>query len=126
MRIEYSCTRTVFLIGKFAIKVPTGRYSFSSFLRGLIGNISEKNIYRSCSGEIREAICPIVFTLPLGLCVVMLRCSPLEPEETPDFIKLTHVGKWVLPCEHKIHSFGRLNGKIVAIDYGDHPHGDYK
>ncbi len=78
-------------------------------------------------------ICPILFYIPGGWITVMPRCTPLTNEEfstlnidrfwEQKFEKIcghtVFFGECKIPCEHKIDSFGWLNGQIVAIDYGD-------
>lgn len=75
-----------------------------------------------------ERLCPIKFKLPGGSLIVMPRCEPLTDDE---YIAEVYAGwdamcdratgevlSWSLPVEMKTCSFGRLNGKIVAVDYG--------
>ena len=55
-------TRAVFLIDKWAIKVPNFYYGWRPFLWGLLANIQEKEFSRMKLAE----LCPVVFSLPGG------------------------------------------------------------
>lgn len=104
----------VLLTRHWAIKFPTVMYGWKMFLYGLLGNMNE----RVWSGQ--RGLCPVRWSGPLGLVIVMPRCQPLTDAEfcaevSPKWGK----GKAHLPVvENKADSFGRLNGKIVAVDYG--------
>lgn len=78
-----------------------------------------------------KRLCPIRFAIPYGVLVVMPRCSELSTDE---FIAESgqvysrwraacdcstgEVRSYDLPVEMKPSSFGRLNGELVAFDYG--------
>lgn len=100
----------VLLTSKYAFKIPSMVYGWRLFVTGLLANIQEKQ----WSG--RKGLCPVIWSLPGGFLNVMPRCEWLTDgeycKEVPE--------KWGrhLPVEHKTCSFGRLNGKIVAVDYG--------
>lgn len=116
-------TRTVILTKRWAIKLPSVVYGWKFFLYGFLANMQEV----SWSG-FDDRLCPIIFALPGGSLIVMPRCKPLTDEE---YIAEVYTG-WdamcdrdtgevlsgSLPVEMKTCSFGRLNGKIVAVDYG--------
>lgn len=111
-------TRDVFLISKYAIKIPKLTYGWGSFLQGLLANMQEVRFAASGWPE----LCPILFALPGGLCVVMPRTEPLdEMGDWKDFnpIAFCQTEDYVIPCEYKWDSFGKLDGRIVAIDYGN-------
>lgn len=118
-------TRTVILTKRWAIKVPCLVYGWKYFLYGFLANMQEHD----WSG-FDERLCPIRYAAPGGLFVVMPRCQMLTDQE---FLDLVHDG-WArivdeetgtelpysreLPVELKTCSFGKLNGRIVAVDYG--------
>ena len=108
-------TRTVFLVGKFAFKIPR-MYSWKGFLQGLIANIQE----RLWSKAKHEKLCPVLFGLPGGFLVVMPRTTKLTVRQ----FKYLGIQKWrdvdgvKIPVENKHDSFGWLNNRIVAVDYG--------
>lgn len=118
-------TRMVVLFGQWAIKLPTVMYGWKFFLYGFLANMQE----RDWAG-FDDRLCPILYTAPGGLFVVMPRCQILTDDE---FVEHVH-DDWArmldketgfplpysadLPVELKTCSFGWLNGKIVAVDYG--------
>jgi hypothetical protein len=116
MKICYGTTRIVFLIGKIAIKIPSIT-EYRLFLHGLLANMQEVTFSKTKWIE----LCPILFHIPFGFLVVMKRATPLTREqfetfnidefrENPDHL-LTFV-------EAKMDSFGIVDGRIVAVDYG--------
>jgi hypothetical protein len=121
-------TREVFLIGAYAIKIPSLR-SWRMFLHGLLCNMQE----RLWSGAGPE-FCPVTFALPGGWLLVMRRARELTDEEWAAFDPqgyehalagargvtpwLDQLADYIVPAEIKQDSFGWLNGRIVAIDYG--------
>lgn len=67
-------------------------------------------------------LCPVVFSLPGGFLVVMRRAQPMTTGEwnifkndLPTFCDKKY---YTIPVEKKRDSFGWIDGKIVAIDYG--------
>lgn len=120
MRIEKGTTRTVFLIGKYAIKVPRfwhkqPGHKWKMFLRGILANIDE-HFWWKCAYK-KEKLCPVRFKSPLGLILVMDRAEPLKDYEYDkdafDFIFEN------LPLDNKIINFGRIKDRVVLIDYAD-------
>lgn len=125
--IKIGTTRTVILIRSYAIKIPK-LYSWKTFLIGLLSNMQEKEF----SSMKDNRICPVIFYIYGGFLLVMPRCKSITEEEFKsfnykDFSKerneeiymgiITY--KWCkVPVENKIDSFGWLDGRIVAIDYG--------
>lgn len=63
-----------------------------------------------------ENLCPVLFADPLGLIVVMRRVAPVSWDEVtaenPDY--------YPSPTDEysKPEDYGRLDGKVVAVDYG--------
>lgn len=63
-----------------------------------------------------ENLCPILFADPLGLVVVMPRAR--QPV-TDDEIKAATNDCFPEPTyEYKAQDFGRVNGRVLALDYG--------
>lgn len=110
-------TREVFLIGRWAVKVPRMVYGWRMFLCGLLANMQEREFGRLLWPE----LCPVVFSLPGGWLVVMRRARPLSDEEWTAFdpIPFCHQAHRPLPVEMKRDSFGWLDGRIIAVDYGN-------
>lgn len=101
----------VILTKNLAIKIPYP-LNWRRFLWGLLANMQERDFSRLKWA----ALCPVVFSLPGGFLVVMKRATPLTQE--PDYQSLSNTPEGVIPAEHKIDSWGCLDGNIVAIDYG--------
>ena len=108
-------TRTVFLVGRWAFKVPTGR-SWRLFLSGLLANMQEAEFSSTGWPE----LCPVRFALPGGFLVVMPRAVTLtEPMAEDAYERLTQRPDYVVPAENKPCSWGHLpDGRLVAVDYG--------
>lgn len=114
-------TRLVFLVGRYAVKLPQLRYGWRNFLHGLLANLQEREFSRAGWPE----LCPVVFALPLGLLVVMPRAEVLDDGDGRDDAALEAMlsdfcnrPDYVVPAELKADSFGYLGGRLVAIDYG--------
>lgn len=118
-------TRTVVLTRRWAIKLPCLVYGWRMFLYGFLANMQEV-AWSGCD----ERLCPVRFSLPGGALIVMPRCERLTDEEFVSEV-LPEWGQVLdgetgaplpysldLPVEMKSCSFGRLNGRLVAVDYG--------
>lgn len=115
-RITIGISRTVFLVGRYAIKVPCGRYGWAKWLRGLLANMQERSFGRAGY----EGFCPVLFADPLGFVVVMRRADPLDRElSDAEFEAFVNRDGYILPVENKSDSFGYLDGQVVAVDYGN-------
>ena len=114
MRLKRGASRTVLLARGYAIKVPNTR-GWRLFLSGLLGNMQERAFSRTGWKE----LCPVLWSDPWGFVVVMPECEPLaknlDDKSYQNFVTRA-VGR--VPVEHKRSSFGYLNGKLVAVDYG--------
>ena len=110
-------TREVFLIGQYAVKIPKMTYGWQKFLCGLLANMQEVTFSKAGWPE----LCPVVFSIPGGWLIVMKRARPLTDQEWWGFDPNTFVepGEYVVPAETKRDSFGILDGRIVAVDYGN-------
>lgn len=111
MKFKRGITREVFLIWKYAFKIPSFR-SWWLFLEGLQCNMNE--ISRR---KLSEHFCPIIFWIPGGFLVIMKRAqaTKVSDEMIMEFKNLNQLHCFV---ESKDCSFGILNGKLVAVDYG--------
>lgn len=108
-------TREVLLVGGYAIKIPKLIYGWRNFLQGLMANMQEVDFSRAGWPE----LCPIVFAVPGGWLTVMRRARVMTESEWVEFDVDTFCnGSNIIPAEPKHDSFGWLDGKIVAIDYG--------
>lgn len=117
------CTRIVILTKTRAYKIPNFLDSWPRlFCSGILSNIQETSFSTLHWPE----LCPVLWSLPWGLLVVMPRLVELTDQEFSElnyaeWIKggqdLPH-GEWVVPVEPKSNSFGWFEGRPVAIDYG--------
>lgn len=110
------CTRIVFLIGAWAVKVPNVCYGWRLFLIGLLANMQERTFSKAGWPE----LCPVLWSIPGGWLVVMPRARPLTDDEflALDYDAFTDKPEYVVPVEDKADSFGWLGDRIVALDYG--------
>ena len=127
--LKHGCTRFVFLTKNYAIKVPQFKYEWRHFLLGLLANMQEVTFSKIKD----DRLCPIWFYIPGGWLLIMPRCAPITedvffdldvtkfwPNESEDYHPKNECERanYNVPVENKQDSFGWLNGKIVAIDYG--------
>jgi hypothetical protein len=121
MRRLRGTNRTVYLVGRWAIKFPVLK-DWRLFLTGLLANIQETTFSSMGWPE----LCPVVLACPGGWFIVMKRAVSLTNEQ---FAELDYAewikggndlpkGEWIIPVENKIDSFGVIEGNIVAVDYG--------
>lgn len=115
MILKKGATRYVLLTKTYAFKIPyLGRWK--NFLLGLLSNMQEVEF----NTMMDERLCPIVFHIPGGFLTVMPRCEELTDKEWMEFS--THLQDESIMklrfVETKKSSYGKLNGIIVAVDYG--------
>ena len=60
--------------------------------------------------KVSDWLAPIEFLSPDGRLLMMKRCDPIKDEEIPD-----RLPSWM--TDIKADNFGRLNGRIVLVDY---------
>jgi hypothetical protein len=116
MEVKQGATRYVLLTKWYAIKIP--RLSeWRLCLQGLLANMQETLWWK---GMKHEKLCPVLFSIPGGFLIVMPRATPLSRTEyvALDFDDFADQEDFVIPVEDKQDSFGILQGRIVAVDYG--------
>jgi hypothetical protein len=112
--ITKGCTRLVVLIGPWAFKLPRFDLGWKMGLHGLLANMQEHDF-----APTDPLACPVSFYLPGGWLSVMPRCIPLTDEEWDDVQHRCPGSFLPIPVEYrKRDSFGTLNGRVVAVDYG--------
>lgn len=130
LEIHHGTTRTVILFYKWAIKIPLVK-EYKGFLKGLLANLNERTIWKLCPNY----FLPVLWSLPLGLVVVMPR------------VKSTKQATWYLHafmadlfhannddngealtarryCEYIASNVAMYKGKPVCIDYGSYIYPD--
>jgi hypothetical protein len=101
-------TRTVLLVGRWAIKLPKMRYGYEMFLRGLLANCQERMWWK----ELRDRrLCPVVCSSRFGVFLIMRRAENVA--DAPPREEFSG-----LPLDYKPDNFGLLNGRVVLRDYG--------
>jgi hypothetical protein len=109
--VSRGASRTVLLVGRWAVKVPRLRAGYKAFLCGMLSNMAERDRWRVAR---QPGLCPVLWSLPFGLCVVMPRVRLVD--RTTDTTELAGLTGY----DHKASSYGYHRGELVAIDY----HGD--
>lgn len=116
--IRSGVTRTVILVGRWAVKVPSLRGGSTggwlhSFCQGILANQSERawHDFEGWDG----LVAPVLHSWLGGIVQVYPRCEPIEdvddywahaqPEMIPD------------PGDRKACNYGRLDGRVVRVDY---------
>lgn len=104
-------TRTVFLIGRWAVKVPrlvpSGRGVLWSLAHGILANLSE------VEWSEMDGVCPPCWSL-LGLVNVYPRCEPVDGP-----VDFAAIADPAVPVDPKLSNVGVLDGRLVWIDYAD-------
>lgn len=101
-------TRMVLLAGRWAFKIPHVGNGWRFFLLGLLANVNE----RRWSGFDRR-LCPVLWSLPLGLLVCMRRAEPWPDDGSfPHMVGLPFL-------DPQVQNFGILDGEPVSFDYGE-------
>lgn len=115
MKRAFGTHRTTYLIGRWAIKVPVF-VEWRLFLHGLLANMQERNFSKTGWPE----LCPVIFSVPGGWFLVMRKAEALTRDEffNLDYKAFVEKPDYVVPVEDKPDSFGKINGQIVAVDYG--------
>lgn len=120
-RVTEGITRTVYLFGRYAVKVPSFRGKggvsrrWTIFLAGLQANMQE----REWSKANYAGLLPVLLADPLGFVLVMPRVEPLDDElSDEEFEKFCDRGDYHIPTENKPGHFAMWNGEMVALDYG--------
>lgn len=112
--VRHGYSRTVLLLHRWAIKLPRLGAGWRPFLWGLLSNMAERDVWHRTRDP---GLCPILFSLPGGFGVVMPRATDVG-SEAPDYLA------GLTGYDHKPSSYGRLNGRVVALDYHGNVGGD--
>lgn len=124
---HFGCTRRVFLVGRWAIKLPTWS-DINHFFLGMIHNRNEAIRWETEDYENRY-LARVVLCAPLGLLLVMERLRPLvgddgvvekEWDASTKRLKERFDHLWFVK-DIKPDNFGYRSGcnTLVCFDYGD-------
>ena len=104
--------RRVVLLGKYAFKLPR----WQQFTAGMRSNRWEREMWFHWRPRFQwKTLCPVIYSDPLGLLIVMPRATQPVPQDKVD--ALPDYYPEITP-ETKHEDFGMLGGTIVALDYG--------
>lgn len=106
-------TRLVFLIGRYAIKIPNFTYSHLHFLNGCYSNWSERHVTKLKIEEFQVKTAPTLFCSWFGLLSVQIRAEPRIADLTEaekDYFKNQ-------TTDIKPQNFGYIKGRLVCVDY---------
>lgn len=108
-------TRRVFLIGRYAVKVPRVT-NMLHFLYGCYGNWSERQYCRMMKGvddnQFYNLVAPSLFCSWFGLIQIQRRVDqPIRDDEDISYLLEVSGG------ETKPPNFGYFNGRVVCCDY---------
>lgn len=116
MQIRRGTTRTVLLLGKYAIKLPRLSAHHSglrgrmwSLARGILANISESE----WSGM--QGVCPVLWSGFGGIVNIMPRCKPVYEDRSVE--EYYAISNQLFASDKKPQNLGLLNGELVWIDY---------
>lgn len=115
-------TRTVYLIGPHAIKVPTMRYGWRFFLRGLLSNMNESDVWGWSAAEgwaergiPRALIARVRWCCPGGFLLCMERADrTLREDELESVPAEMHRVR-----DLKADNVGVFGRELRIIDYGE-------
>jgi len=111
-------TRIVILIDQYAIKIPRCcTKPDSEFYGGLInflqGWLANRIEYKWSRSSIFDFLCDVEFSLLFSLIIIMKKAEKISEEE------FFNIEKFNFRYEHKLDSYGKINNKIVVVDYGN-------
>ena len=117
---EHGCSRLVFRVGRWAVKVPNYRYGWRAFLRGLLHNMEEASWWPLApeADQARARLCPVLFACPGGWFLVM----PWAPAGLDGEHNLTAADIHFFDADSaremlKADNVGWLDGRWVVLDY---------
>jgi hypothetical protein len=117
MRAEAGAYRRVRFTRRFAIKFPRA----SNFAKGMRCNRWEREMWqkwRPRFPHFAHQLCPIKFADPFGCVVVMARADRPVTLEEIDAAGYDNDYPDIHVEFGKIENWGKLDGRIVAVDYG--------
>jgi len=115
--MKQGVTRLVFLIGRYAIKIPNFKYSTQNFLSGCLANHNERLFCKQYKGMPQlTKVAYTYYSSIFGLINIQKRASPVL-----DNVKQGYIDKAYFKdvCnDFKFENFGIIGGRLVCVDYG--------
>jgi len=98
-------------IPRIFVKPDNGFYGKTiGFLNGWLANRYE---YKWSKSQMYDFLCPVKYSFFFSMIIVMKRAETLSREE------FFNLNKFNFVYEHKLDSYGKLDGKVVVVDYGN-------
>jgi hypothetical protein len=115
-------TRLVLVIGPWAFKLARGA-------RGRRCNSYEANLFQNVNARRSAMLCPVLWCAGSGWLMVMSAATPLAEHEKEELLDSNGFPDWDYmpgeasdPFEYKASDWGRINGRLVALDYSTPAH----
>jgi len=115
--ISSGTTRRVVVLGPLAIKFAIGP-------RGRRCNRFEADLYLRTSERRRAMLCPVLWCSRKGVLLFSRAAEPLTEPEAEHLLEVDGFPDWdyvppdeTEPFEYKPSDWGRLDGRLVALDY---------
>jgi hypothetical protein len=119
---EGTTRRPVVIVGPWALKFARGD-------RGRRCNLYEANLYRTTTPERRAMLCPVRWCSRKGFLLIAQTAAPLDPLDHADLLARDAFPDWDYmpgedgdPTESKQSDWGRIDGRLVALDYSTPAH----
>jgi hypothetical protein len=110
-------TRRVLVVGPLAFKFAIGA-------RGRRCNRFEVDLFHRTSDIRRAMLCPVLWCSQKGALLVARAAQPLTEPEAEHLLEVDGFPDWdyvppdeTAPFEYKSSDWGRLEGRLVALDY---------
>jgi hypothetical protein len=115
-------TRLVLVVGPWAFKFARGP-------RGRRCNKYEADLFETVDARRRAMLCPVRWCSGRGWLLVMAAAIPLTETEKEELMDSNGFPDWDYmpgedgdPTESKASDWGRINGRLVALDYSTPAH----
>lgn len=122
--IKKGTSRTVLLTKRYAFKFPS-MYDWKQFCLGMVDNMTEWE-WREIAKNPNAHICPPLWCSPLGLLLIMPKCSPvnnigLYHVELKRICVLSPITTKIAPGfyldDAKPSNYGYYKGRMVKLDF---------
>lgn len=109
--LRYGSNRRVLICHSIALKLARHE-------RGALCNLFEARTFRNSTGDCRDGLCPVLWCSGNGAVLVMRAAEPIPEGEFETLPDNAFPDFRCVPVEYdKAENWGRLNGRLVAVDY---------